>query len=344
MYETVLVASRGPVARSVVRTCQRLDVRAVTVHSQGDADALHVTEADDSVLIGPAPPEQSYLDPRRVVEAAQQSGAQAVHPGAGALAVDPAAARAVLEAGLGWVGAAPEVLEAARAAVPDGGPGRTVTVVVLAPTGAPAVALCDLERVGDVDPCAVMAAPARGLAPDERRAVADAAVGLVTELGVCGIAAVEVRTGTSPRAGAVRCALPVEHPVLPLLADVDLVEEQLRAAADEPAGARAPTRAAAALCLRVYALDLGADGARLSRWAEPSGVRVDSGYREGDLVPAWYDPLLATVTVAGPSGADVLTRARCALRDLVVEGPRTNLPQLTALLTALHADPSFAAA
>ena len=58
MYETVLVASRGPVARSVVRTCQRLGVRAVTVHSEGDADALHVVEADDSVLIGPAPPEQ----------------------------------------------------------------------------------------------------------------------------------------------------------------------------------------------------------------------------------------------------------------------------------------------
>ena len=100
MYETVLVASRGPVACAVVRTCQRLGVRAVTVHSEGDAEALHVRTADDSVLIGPAPPEQSYLDPRRVVEAAQQSGASAVHPGAGALAVDPGAARAVLDAGL----------------------------------------------------------------------------------------------------------------------------------------------------------------------------------------------------------------------------------------------------
>ena len=65
MYETVLVASRGPVACQVVRTCQRLGVRAVTVHSEGDAASLHVHEADDSVLIGPAPPEQSYLDPLR---------------------------------------------------------------------------------------------------------------------------------------------------------------------------------------------------------------------------------------------------------------------------------------
>ena len=340
MYETVLVASRGPVARSVVRTCQRLGVRAVTVHSEGDADALHVAEADDSVLLGPAPPEQSYLDPRRVVEAARQCGAQAVHPGAGALAVDPEAARAVSEAGLVWVGSAPAVLEAARA-LPGGSAGRTVTVLVLAPAGAPPVALCDLERVDAVEPCAVVASPAPRLGPDERRAVADAAVDLAAELGVRGVAAVEVRPGTPPRASGVRCALPYEHPVAALVADVDLVEEQLRAVADEPTGWRPPTRPApAALSLRVYALDLGADGARLSRWAEPAGVRVDSGYREGDVVPAWYDPLLATITIAGPSAGDVLSRARAALQDLVVEGPRTNLPELTARL----ADPSFAAA
>ena len=154
MFETVLVASRGPVARSVVRTCQGLGVRAVTVHSEGDAHALHAAEADDSLLIGPAPPEQSYLDVRRVVEAAQQAGAQAVHPGAGALAVDPAAARAVLDAGLVWVGAAPEVLEAAQAesvqsreaaqTLAADGPGRRVTVLVLAPADGPAVGLCDL--------------------------------------------------------------------------------------------------------------------------------------------------------------------------------------------------------
>ena len=342
MYETVLVASRGCVARQVVRTCQRLGVRAVTVHSEGDAHALHVTEADDSVLVGPAPPEQSYLDPRRVVEAARQSGAQAVHPGSGALALDPDAARTVLDAGLTWVGAAPEVLQDARA-VTAGGSGRTVTVLVLAPAGAPAEVLCDLERVDALDPCAVVASPAPGLEPDDRRAVARTAVEAVTRLGVRGVAAVEVLTGASshPQVGAVRCALPVEHPVAALLADVDLVEEQLRAAADEPTRWRpSATSPAAALSLRVYALDLDAGGARISRWREPAGVRVDSGYREGDVVPAWYDPLLATVTVAGSSGGEVLSRARAALEELVVEGPRTNLPQLTALL----ADPSFAAA
>jgi len=341
VYETVLVASRGPGARQVVRSCQRLGVRAVTVHSESDAHALHVLDADDSVLLGPAAPEQSYLDVRRVVEAARQSGAQAVHPGSGALALDPDAASAVLDAGLAWVGAAPEVLAASRAVRPTAGAGRSVTVVVLAPAGAPAVALCDLAAVDDLDPCAAVVSPAPGLQPAERRAAAGAAVALVSDLGVRGVAAVQVLTDSSPQPGAVRCALPVEHPVAALLHDVDLVEEQLRAAAGEPTGWRAPAvTSAAALCLRVYALDVGADGARISRWAEPSGARMDSGYREGDVVPAWYDPLLATVTVAGPSGGDVLARARRALQELVVEGPTTNLPQLAALL----ADPSFAAA
>ena len=345
MFETVLVASRGPVACAVVRTCQRLGVRAVTVHSEGDAEALHVAQADDSLLIGPAPPEDSYLDPLRVVEAARQSGAQAVHPGAGALAVDPAAARAVLDAGLTWVGAEPQVLEAARAG--PGGDGRPVSVLVLAPAGAPPVALCVLECVGDlqrvdaVDPCAVLASPAPGLAAAEQRAVLAAAAGRVAELGVRGLATVEVHTGPRLRTGGVRCALPVEHPVAALLDDVDVVEQQLRAAAGETTGWRPADHAlGAALSLRVYALDVAPDGARISGWIEPAGVRVDSGYREGDVVPAWYDPLLATVTVAGSSGTDVLSRARSALQELVVEGPRTNLPQLRAVL----ADPSFAAA
>jgi acetyl/propionyl-CoA carboxylase alpha subunit len=187
----------------------------------------------------------------------------------------------------------------------------------------------------------VLASPAPGLSADEHRDVLAAAAGRAAELGVRGVATVEVRTGARPQPGAVQCALPVEHPVAALLADVDLVEQQLRATAGEATGWRPAARtSSAALCLRIYALDLEADGARISRWAQPEGVRVDSGYGEGDVVPAWYDPLLATVTVVGTSGANVLSRARAALHELVVEGPRTNLPQLSALL----ADPSFAAA
>lgn len=334
MYETVLVASRGPVARQVVRTCQRLGARAVTVHSELDAHALHVTEADDSVLLGPAPPEQSYLDVRRVVEAARQVGAQAVHPGGGALAHDADAARAVQDAGLTWVGSAPDVLRAARATRTP--PGRAVTVHVLAPAGGPPLALCELRRVDGLDPCAVVASPAPDLDAGQRASVADAAVQAVAALGAHGVAAVDVVVDDAgARAGEVRCALPVEHPVSELRCDVDLVEQQLLAAAGRP-GPAPLAAAGAALLLRLYALGLDPAGARITRWRQPSGARIDSGYRQGDLVPSWYDPLLATVTVLGDGPGEALSHARSAVDGLVVEGPPTNLPQMSALLADLR--------
>ena len=336
MYETVLVASRGPVARQVVRTCQRLGARAVSVHSECDAHALHVTEADDSVLLGPAPPEQSYLDVRRVVEAARQAGAQAVHPGGGALAHDPDVARAVQDAGMTWVGADPDVLAACRTTSTPGG-SRSVSVHVLAPADGPPVALCELQRVDDLDPCAVVASPAPGLDAGQRAAVASAAEQAVAALGLRGVAAVDVVLDVDgPRAGEVRCALPVEHPVSELRCDVDLVQQQLLAAAGRPGPAPLPA-AGAALLVRVYALGLDPAGARITRWRQPSGARVDSGYREGDVVPSWYDPLLATVTVLGDGPGEALVHARGAVDALLVEGPPTNLPQLSALLADLSA-------
>ncbi|MCU1590388.1 MAG: acetyl-CoA carboxylase biotin carboxylase subunit, partial [Frankiales bacterium] len=111
MFDTVLVANRGEIARRVVRTCQRLGVKAVTVHSEADAKALHVLESDESVLLGPAPPAESYLDQVKVLEAAKQTGAQAIHPGYGFLAENAAFAQAVLDAGMTWIGPSPDAID-----------------------------------------------------------------------------------------------------------------------------------------------------------------------------------------------------------------------------------------
>jgi acetyl-CoA carboxylase biotin carboxylase subunit len=110
VFETVLVANRGEIARRIIRTVQRLGLRAVAIYSEPDAHLPFVTEADEALPIGPAAPAESYRNIRAVIEAARQSGATAIHPGYGFLSENPAFATAVTEAGLTWVGPSAEAI------------------------------------------------------------------------------------------------------------------------------------------------------------------------------------------------------------------------------------------
>lgn len=111
MFERILIANRGEIACRIIDTCRRLGVESVAVYSDADANARHVRRADHAIHIGPAEADQSYLNIDRIVRAAVDSGAEAVHPGYGFLAENADFARAVDKAGLTLIGPSAKTMD-----------------------------------------------------------------------------------------------------------------------------------------------------------------------------------------------------------------------------------------
>jgi len=109
--ESVLIANRGEIARRVARTARRLGIRVIAVYSEADVGLPFVAEADEAVLIGPAPAPLSYLNADAIIAAAVRSGAAAVHPGYGFLAENAPFAARVIDAGLTWIGPSPDAID-----------------------------------------------------------------------------------------------------------------------------------------------------------------------------------------------------------------------------------------
>ena len=112
MIESLLIANRGEIACRIIRTARAMGIRTVAVYSDADAKALHVRQADEAVHIGPSPARDSYLVAEKIIAAAKQTGAEAVHPGYGFLSENAEFAQAVIDAGLVWVGPSPASITA----------------------------------------------------------------------------------------------------------------------------------------------------------------------------------------------------------------------------------------
>jgi 3-methylcrotonyl-CoA carboxylase alpha subunit len=112
MFDCILIANRGEIACRVMETAQSLGVRCVAVYSDADAGAKHVEMADTAVHIGGSAPAESYLRGERIIEAAQATGAQAIHPGYGFLSENPDFVEAVEAAGLVFIGPSAKAIRA----------------------------------------------------------------------------------------------------------------------------------------------------------------------------------------------------------------------------------------
>jgi 3-methylcrotonyl-CoA carboxylase alpha subunit len=111
-FRNILIANRGEIACRVIRTARAMGLRTVAVYSEADRGAMHVALADDAVLLGPARARDSYLNIERVIEAARQTGAEAIHPGYGFLSENAEFAQACAAAGIVFVGPTAEMMTA----------------------------------------------------------------------------------------------------------------------------------------------------------------------------------------------------------------------------------------
>ena len=108
MFSKVLIANRGAIACRIIRTLKQMGIASVAVYSEADRHSLHVREADEAICVGPAPAAESYLRQSVILDAAQRSGAQAIHPGYGFLSENAAFAEACEAAGIAFIGPTPQ--------------------------------------------------------------------------------------------------------------------------------------------------------------------------------------------------------------------------------------------
>jgi len=110
LFRKILIANRGEIALRVIRACRELGIKTVAVYSEADRDSLHVRFADQSVCIGPPPASASYLDPKRIIAAAEVTNADAIHPGYGFLAENADFAEICESCDIAFIGPSPDMI------------------------------------------------------------------------------------------------------------------------------------------------------------------------------------------------------------------------------------------
>jgi 3-methylcrotonyl-CoA carboxylase alpha subunit len=425
----ILIANRGEIACRIISSCRKLGVKTVAIYSDADKTSMHVSLADESRPVGPSAAKDSYLSYDRIIEAAKLANADGIHPGYGFLSEDGDFARAVIEAGLIWVGPTPQTIDdmgdkdrarmlAQAAGVPvlrgstrfmpgnlnglaaaaaevgypllikaaGGGGGiglrrvdqpselektvQTTQEFAAKSFGDPGVYLeryieparhIEIQLFGFGDgravhlferECSIQRrfqkiveeSPAPRLDPWVRDSMAAAATALVRQERYAGVGTVEFVADSSGHFYFIEMntRIQVEHAVTEMITGLDLVELQIKLASGDELHGLTQTFIAAsghAIECRIYAEDpsrnfLPSPG-RLTGFEAPNlmpGIRIDTGFREGDTITYYYDPMIAKVIAHGANREAALDSMTTALNRFRIDGPKTNIGFLRKLL------------
>ncbi|RJX23379.1 MAG: ATP-grasp domain-containing protein [Dethiobacter sp.] len=147
MFNKILIANRGEIARRIMRTCQEFKIKTAAIYSDADKDAFYLQEADEIYNIGPANPLKSYLNIEAIIAAVKKAGADAVHPGYGFLSENYSFAEAVVSSGVTWIGPPPDVMRAIESKCYCREIASRVNVPIIPGTIAPLGSLDELHKV-----------------------------------------------------------------------------------------------------------------------------------------------------------------------------------------------------
>jgi acetyl-CoA carboxylase biotin carboxylase subunit len=428
-FDKILIANRGAIAARLLRSLRKMGIRSVVVHSEADADAPYIEEADEVIEIGPGLPRHSYLNQDVLIDAIKKSGADGVHPGYGFLAENPGFAERVGETGAKFIGPSPKWISAmghktrARDLVAEHGMqvggGSSVLgpdddaaaearrlgfpVLIKPAAGGGGIGMLpahDEEELGKAimrarsmaergfgngevylerlverprhvefqilgdhhgsvrhvfeRDCSLQRrhqkvieeAPAPGVPRERIEAIANEISATLQSLGYDNIGTVEMLMAPDGSFNflEVNTRLQVEHGVTEEATGIDLVEAQIRCAAGDKLADVLPATIALdghAIQARVYAEDpktFFPSPGTLETYRPPqdANVRIDTGYKEGQDVTPFYDPMLAKVIARGATREEAINRLIGALQEFPVRGVKTNIP---ALLTLLDSEP-----
>ena len=343
----ILIANRGEIAVRIIRACKEMNIKTVAVYSEADKNALHTKLADEAICIGPANPKQSYLNIKNIIEAANITKTDSIHPGFGFLSENAEFAKICEESNIKFIGPKSNVINLlgnksnSKKLMQQEGvptiPGSDGSVKNLKE----AVLVC--EKIGY--PVLLKASAGGGgkgirqvnsfdeletnynIVKQEAKNAAKAA-GYTS----CGTVEFLVDKDKNFYFMEMNTRIQVEHPITEMRTGIDIVKEQIKIAAGEKLRFKQKD-----IEFRGSSIECRINAENPSKKFRPSpgtitginlpggnGVRVDTAIYAGYTVPANYDSMIAKIIAYGSNRNEAISKMKRALEELVIDGIDTN--------------------